>query len=196
MIACLDLEGVLVPEIWIAVAEATRIPELRLTTRDVPDYDLLMRRRIKILREHGVRLKDVQRVIARVSPLSGAKSFLDRLRAECQVIILSDTYYQFATPLMARLGWPTLFCNDLSADRGGFISGYRLRQKDGKKKAVCALRSIGFTVRAAGDSYNDLSMLLAADRGVLFNPPDKIRRENRRLRVTRTYSQLFKALTS
>ncbi|HTL71552.1 MAG TPA: bifunctional phosphoserine phosphatase/homoserine phosphotransferase ThrH [Candidatus Eisenbacteria bacterium] len=195
-VCCLDLEGVLVPEIWINVADRTRVRELRLTTRDIPDYDVLMRRRIKILREKGIRLADIQRVIATMRPLPGAVSFLDRLRSVRQVLILSDTFYEFAGPLMKKLAWPTLFCNFLETDRAGFISGYRLRQPNGKEKAVRGLRSIGFRTVAAGDSFNDLTMLKAADRGVLFRPPDKILKLRLRFPVTRTHGELYRALTS
>lgn len=195
MIICLDLEGVLVPEIWIAVAKETKIAELKLTTRDIPDYDVLMKRRIGILKKEGIKLKDIERVIATIKPLPGARVFLDRLRRDRQVIILSDTFYEFAAPLMKRLGWPTLFCNWLDSDSKGFISGYRLRQIDGKKKSVLALKSLGFVVKAAGDSYNDLSMLKSADKGVFFNPPSKIAAENPSIPVTTTYTQLLKALS-
>jgi phosphoserine/homoserine phosphotransferase len=195
MIVCLDLEGVLVPEIWIAVAKETKVAELRLTTRDIPDYDVLMKRRIGILKKEGIKLRDIQRVIAKIKPLPGAKKFLDRLRLDRQVIILSDTFYEFAGPLMKQLGDPTIFCNRLDADPRGFVSGYRLRQPDGKKKSVLALKSLGFTVKAAGDSYNDLTMLKTADKGVFFNPPDKIAAANPRIPVTKTYDQLFRALS-
>jgi phosphoserine/homoserine phosphotransferase len=195
MICCLDLEGVLVPEIWIAVAKETNVAELKLTTRDIPDYDVLMKRRIRILKKEGIKLKDIQRVIAKIKPLPGAKTFLDRLRADRQVIILSDTFYEFAGPLMKQLGEPTIFCNWLDADSKGFVSGYRLRQPDGKKKAVLALKGLGFAVKAAGDSYTDLSMLKTADKGVFFNPPAKIAADNPSIPVTKTYAQLFKALS-
>ena len=194
MIVCLDLEGVLVPEIWIAVAQKTRIPELRRTTRDEPDYDKLMCFRLALLRERGIKLKDIQNVIAKIKPLPGALAFLNRLRSRAQVIILSDTYYEFAAPLMKQLGWPTLFCNWLRADEKGFIASYHLRQPDGKKKAVESLKKLGFPVHAAGDSYNDLAMLLAADRGVLFKPPDRIVQENPNLPVARNYPDLFTKL--
>jgi phosphoserine/homoserine phosphotransferase len=196
IITCLDLEGVLVPEIWIAVAEKTRIAELRLTTRDLPDYDELMRRRIKILREHGIKLKDVQSVIAGIRPLPGARAFLDSLRAQHQVIVLSDTFYEFAGPLMEKLGFPTIFCNGLETDRKGFISGYRLRQRDGKRKSVLALKSLNFRTHAAGDSYNDVTMLQAAHRGVFFNPPAKIAAQFPKFPVTKSYPALLKALTA
>lgn len=193
-IVCLDLEGVLVPEIWIEVSKRTKVAELSLTTRDIPDYDVLMRRRITILKREGIRLRDIQKVIGTMSPLPGAKAFLDKLRAERQVIILSDTFYEFAGPLMAKLGHPTLFCNFLDTDKRGFVSGYRLRQKNGKEKAVRALRSIGFKIAAAGDSYNDVTMLQAADRGVFFNPPAKIVKEFPKIKVTRRYPELLAAL--
>lgn len=193
-ICCLDLEGVLVPEIWIAVSKKTGVEDLRFTTRDIPDYDVLMQRRLKILRKEGIRLKDIQNVIAKIEPLPGAKVFLDKLRAAHQVVILSDTFEEFAEPLMARLGMPTIFCNSLITDRKGFISGYKLRQKDGKRKAVNALKEIGFTVRAAGDSYNDITMLQSADKGVLFNPPATIRREFPKFKVTTNYKELYMSL--
>ena len=194
MIICLDMEGVLVPEIWIQVARKTKIKELKLTTRDVPDYDVLMKRRLKILKEAGIKLADIQKVIASMKPLPGARKFLDVLRSKRQTIILSDTFYEFAMPLMQKLGHPTLFCNWLETDRAGFIRDYRLRQKDGKTQAVRALRSLGFKVAAAGDSYNDLGMLKAADRGVLFNPPPKIVKEFSQFKVTTNYTALLKAL--
>lgn len=176
-IVCLDLEGVLVPEVWIAVAERFEVAELRLTTRDVADYDELMEHRIRTLRAEGITLADIQQTIGGLAPLSGAREFLDRLREQTQVIILSDTFEQFASPLMRQLGWPTIFCNELFADEDGFISSYRLRQADGKRKAVAALRSIGFEVTAVGDSYNDLSMIRTADAGALFRPPKSITEE-------------------
>lgn len=193
-ICCLDLEGVLVPEIWIKVAEKTRIKELRLTTREIRDYDKLMKYRIGILRDKKIRLKDIQAVIASIKPLPGAKTFLDRLRAEREVIILSDTFYEFANPLMKQLGWPTLFCNYLEVDRKGFISGYHLRIKNGKEHAVRALKKLNFHVKAAGDSYNDLTMIHAADEGILFNPPSVIIKEYPKLPVVRTHSALLKKL--
>lgn len=173
-IVCLDLEGVLVPEIWISFAEKTGIEKLRLTTREVPDYDVLMQGRLGILNEHGLTLKDIQSVIRSISPLSGALDFLNALRSKVQVIILSDTFTEFAQPLMEKLGWPTLFCNSLTVDDAGMITGYTLRQRDGKRKAVEALQSIGFTVFAGGDSYNDLSMIKTADSGALFRAPQRI----------------------
>ncbi len=194
MIICLDLEGVLVPEIWIKVSEKTKIKELRLTTRDIPDYDVLMKRRIQILKENKIKLADIQKVISTIKPLPGAKKFLDGLRARRQVIILSDTFYEFAAPLMKQLGLPTLFCNFLSVDAKGFISGYRLRQQNGKEKAVKALQSIGFKVAAAGDSYNDLTMLGAAERGVLFNPPVTILKDYPQFNAVRSYKELEREL--
>lgn len=194
LITCLDLEGVLVPEVWIAFAEATGIPELRRTTRDEPDYDKLMRGRLAILDERGFKLKDIQDVIATLRPLDGAVECLETLRSRTQVIILSDTFYQFAEPLMRQLGWPTLFCNELVVDPSGRVAGYRLRIPDGKKKAVAALKSLAFTVHAAGDSYNDTTMLTEADRGVLFRCPDKVAEEFPQFRRTREYAELLAAL--
>ncbi len=196
VICCLDLEGVLVPEIWIQVAERTQIKELRLTTRDIPNYDVLMRRRMEILRTHGIKLELIQKVISKMNPLNGAEAFLDRLRMKYQVIILSDTFYEFAMPLIKKLGYPTLFCNKLSTDSEGFISGYHLRQPNGKQKATQALKSIGFEIRAAGDSYNDISMLKTADRGILFNPPKAIAQKYRGFKLAKTYSDLFRLLDS
>jgi phosphoserine / homoserine phosphotransferase len=195
-IYCLDLEGVLVPEIWIGVSKKFRMPSLKLTTREIPDYDKLMKYRIGILKKEGIRLRDIQNVIATLRPLPGAKVFLDRLRKKGQVIILSDTFYEFAGPLMAQLGFPTLFCNQLHTGKSGFISGYTLRQKDGKKKAVKALHKIGFQVAAAGDSYNDLTMLRTADRGVLFNPPESIRKDCKDLPAVFHYKALLEKLVS
>jgi len=188
-IVCLDLEGVLVPEIWIGVAQKTGIEQLRLTTRDVPDYDQLMQYRIGILRDHQLTLGDIQDVIATLQPLSGALEFLDWLRNRTQVIILSDTFSEFARPLMKALHWPTLFCNSLVVDDRNAIISYRLRQQDGKYKAVIALQSIGFSVLAGGDSYNDLAMIKQADRGVLFRAPDRILTENPQLDHTTTYEE-------
>jgi len=193
-IVCLDMEGVLTPEIWIAFSEATGIPELRRTTRDEPDYNQLMRGRMAILDQHGLKLPDIQRVIAGMHPLEGARDFLDRLRAEEQVIILSDTFYQFAAPLLRQLGQPTLFCNDLVVDPEGRVVDYRLRVPDGKRRAVVSLREIGFDVRAGGDSYNDTSMLSAANRGVLFRCPDNVAREFPQFRRTDTYEELRQSL--
>lgn len=192
MLCCLDLEGVLVPEIWIQVAEKTKIKELRLTTRDEPDYDKLMKYRLNILRKQGIKLKDIQNVIQKIKPLTGAKEFLNQLRSRYQVIILSDTFYEFAHPLMKQLGFPTLFCNALSTDKQGFIANYHLRQSNGKEKAVLALKSLGFNVRAAGDSYNDITMLKAADLGILFCPPARIVQEYPEFAVAKNYKQLLK----
>jgi len=195
-IACLDLEGVLVPEVWIRVSRKTGIDALKLTTRDIRDYDELMQYRIKILREHRITLRDIQHVIAGIRPLAGAVSFLERLKTRTQVIILSDTFYEFAAPLMKQLGYPTLFCNALSTDAGGFVKSYRLRQKNGKEKSVHALKKLNFHVRAAGDSYNDVTMLRAADRGILFNPPPAIQKEFPEFPVARDYKSLFGRLTA
>ena len=189
-IACLDLEGVLVPEIWINFAERTGIEELRLTTRDVPDYDALMTRRLSILAEHDLGLSDIQQVIGGMSPLAGAKEFLDWLRERAQVVILSDTFYQFAAPLMRQLGWPTLLCHRLEIGEGGRVSNYHLRQKDGKRQAVRAFQQLNFRVIAAGDSYNDTTMLSEADAGILFRPPDNVIEEFPQFPVARSYDEL------
>ena len=194
MLACLDLEGVLIPEIWIAVAEKTGIKKLRLTTRDIPDYDELMRGRLKILDEHNLKLADIQEVIGTLSPLEGAKEFLDWLKSEFQVIILSDTFYQFAGPLMEKLEHPTLFCNELIVNDDGCVTNYRLRQPDGKTKAVTALKGLNFQVIAAGDSYNDTGMLKVADAGILFRPPDNVVEEFPQFPVTRTYDEFKEKL--
>jgi len=188
--ACLDLEGVLVPEIWINVAEATGIGELRLTTRDIADYDLLMKRRLGILDRHHLRLPDIQAVIGKMAPLEGALEFLGWLRERCQVIILSDTFDQFAHPLMKQLGWPTLFCNTLEVDQSGRITNYHLRLPEQKRQSVTALKSLRFNVVAVGDSYNDTSMLAEAEAGILFRPPDTIIKEFPQFPVTRTYPEL------
>ena len=194
MLACLDLEGVLIPEIWIAVAEKTGIKKLRLTTRDIPDYDELMRGRLKILDEHNLKLADIQEVIGTLSPLEGAKEFLGWLKSEFQVIILSDTFYQFAGPLMEKLEHPTLFCNELIVNEDGCVTNYRLRQPDGKTKAVTALKGLNFQVIAAGDSYNDTGMLKVADAGILFRPPDNVIEEFPQFPVTHTYDEFKKTL--
>jgi len=193
-IVCLDLEGVLVPEIWINVAEKTGIEELRLTTRDISDYDVLMKRRLALLDAHGITLQDIQQVIGTLNPLDGAFDFLRSLRAKTQVIILSDTFEEFAKPLMEKLGWPTIFCNSLSVDADGRIEDYILRQQDGKKKAVAALRSIGFTVLAAGDSYNDVTMIQEADSGILFRAPESIKREYPALHAVENYSDFMQGI--
>jgi phosphoserine/homoserine phosphotransferase len=190
LVACLDLEGVLVPEIWIGVAESTGIAELRRTTRDEPDYDKLMQGRLAILERAGLGIADIQNVIAGIRPLDGAAAFLDWLRARAQVIILSDTFMEFAQPLMAQLGHPALFCNSLTIDDRGRIRGYTLRIADGKRKAVMALKLLNFRVVAAGDSYNDTTMLDEADRGILFRPPDNVITDFPQFPVTRTYDEL------
>ena len=190
MIACLDLEGVLTPEVWINVAASTGIDDLRRTTRDEPDYDKLMRTRLEILDRHGITLPDLQAIIARMGPLDGAADFLDWLRTRYQVIIVSDTFYEFAAPLMAQLRHPCLFCNSLLVDQQGRISGYRLRIPDGKRKAVMALKLLNFHVVAAGDSYNDTTMLTEADVGILFRPPDNVAREFPQFPVTHNYPEL------
>lgn len=190
-VVCLDLEGVLVPEIWIEFAKATKIEELKITTRDEPDYDKLMKYRIGILDRHGLKLADIQRVIGGMDPLPGAKEFIDELKAAAQVIILSDTFTQFAKPLMAKLGYPTLFCNSLKIEQDGRVSGYELRQQDGKRKAVEALKSINMKIFAAGDSFNDLSMIKAADSGALFRAPDAIKKDHPQVPALETYSELL-----
>lgn len=193
-IVCLDLEGVLVPEIWIAFSERTGIPELRRTTRDEPDYDKLMRFRLDLLRRHRLGLPDIQKVIRELGPMPGAKDFLDRLRTRYQVLILSDTFYEFAMPLMAQLGMPTLFCHRLETDANGFLVDYRLRMPDQKRASVRALRSIAFKVIAAGDSYNDTAMLAEAHAGILFHAPDNVIREFPQFAVTNTYDELRAAI--
>jgi phosphoserine/homoserine phosphotransferase len=189
-IVCCDLEGVFVPEIWINVALKTGIDELKLTTRDISDYDVLMKRRLGILKRENLKITDIQNVIAGIDPLEGAPEFLGWLRALTQVIIVSDTFVQFAGPLMKKLGFPTLFCNTLEIGSDGTVEGYNLRQKDGKKKAVSALKSLSYSVIAVGDSYNDISMLKEADRGILFRPPDNVVREFPGLPVTHGYDEL------
>jgi phosphoserine/homoserine phosphotransferase len=196
MIACLDLEGVLVPEIWINVAKTTGIDALKRTTRDEPDYDKLMRDRLRILDQHGLKLRDIQSVIGQMGPLDGAREFLNWLRERAQVIILSDTFYEFAAPLMAQLDYPCLFCNSLVLDEQGRVTDYQLRIRDGKRKAVMALKLLNFTVVAAGDSYNDTTMLAEADAGILFCPPDNVIRDFPQFPVTRTYDELRAAFTS
>jgi phosphoserine/homoserine phosphotransferase len=189
-LACLDLEGVLVPEIWINFAERTGIDELRATTRDIPDYDVLMRRRLDILAQHKLGLPDIQQVIGSLRPLDGAKQCLDWLRERFQVVILSDTFYEFAEPLMRQLDWPTLFCHKLETDAAGRIENYRLRQADSKRKAVEAFHGLNFRVIAAGDSYNDTSMLAEADAGILFCPPQNVIDEFPQFPVATTYAEL------
>jgi phosphoserine / homoserine phosphotransferase len=193
-VVCLDLEGVLVPEIWIAFAERTGIAEFRRTTRDEPDYDKLMRWRIGLLRQHGLKLADIQRVVAGMAPMDGAKAFLDDLRSRYQVVILSDTFYEFADPLMAQLGRPTLFCHRLLVDADGHVADYRLRQPNQKAVAVKALQSLNFTVIAAGDSYNDTGMLAAADAGFFIHPPESIVAQFPQFAVMRSYEELRAAV--
>jgi len=189
-IVCLDLEGVLIPEIWINVATRTGIDELRLTTRDIPDYDELMKKRLAVIAKNGLRLPDIQTVIDSMAPLEGAREFLDWLRERFQVVVLSDTYYEFAGPLMRQLGWPTLFCHQLEVDAEGRIVNYKLRQKDQKRQAVKAFKSLKFRVIAAGDSYNDTAMLAEADAGILFRPPENVVKEFPQYPVTQTYDEL------
>ena len=193
-ITCLDLEGVLVPEIWIAFSEASGIPELKRTTRDDPDYDKLMRWRIGILKEHGLGLKEIQDTIAKIDPLPGAKEFLDQLRAEGQVLILSDTFTQFATPLMKKLGWPTIFCNSLEVAENGEITGFKMRIEKSKLSTVKALQSIGYDTIASGDSYNDLDMILASKAGFLFRSTEKIKADYPDLPAYETYDELLSAI--
>ena len=189
-VICSDLEGVFVPEIWINVAERTGIDELRLTTRDISDYDVLMKRRLSILDANGLKLKDITDVIATMDPLPGARQFLDRLRVRTQVIVVSDTYTEFARPLMEKLGWPTLLCHDLTIDDSGAIAGYNLRQTDGKRKVVQAFKSLNYHVLAMGDSYNDVNMLKEAHRGILFCPPQNVVDEFPQFPVATTYDDL------
>ena len=190
-IVTLDLEGVLVPEIWIAFAEKTGIEQLKLTTRDIPDYDELMTGRLAILNEHGLKLADIQEVIATLAPLEGAKAFLDELRSNAQVVILSDTFLEFAKPLMEQLAWPTIFCHDLEIDAEGRVGNYRLRQPDQKRKAVAAFRSLNYRVIAAGDSYNDTTMLGESDTGFLFRSPDNVKAEFPQFRSAEEYEELM-----
>ena len=193
-ITCLDLEGVLVPEIWIAFAEATNIPELRKTTRDEPDYDKLMKYRIEILKEHGLGLKEIQETISTIDPMPGAKEFLDELRSICQVIIISDTFSQFATPLMKKLDWPTIFCNTLEVAEDGEITGFKMRCEQSKLTTVKALQSIGYDTVASGDSYNDLGMIQASKAGFLFKSTEQINGEHPELPAYETYDELLAAI--
>lgn len=193
-ITCLDLEGVLVPEIWIAFAKATGIPELERTTRDEPDYDKLMKYRINILKEHGLGLKEIQETIATIDPIPGAKEFLDELRSFTQVIIISDTFTQFATPLMEKLGWPTIFCNSLEVADNGEIIGHKMRCEKSKFTTVKALQSIGYDTIAAGDSHNDLGMIQASKAGFLFKSTDKIKAEYPDIPAYETYDELMAAI--
>ena len=195
-IVCLDLEGVLVPEIWIAFSEKTGISELRITTREEPDYDKLMKFRMGILREHGLTLKDIQDVIATIRPLDGAREFLDKVREITQVVILSDTFTEFAKPLMKQLGWPTILCNSLIVDDKNMLTGIRLRQQDGKRKAIDGFRAMNFRTFAAGDSYNDLTMIRKADKGCLFRAPANILEEEPDLRLCTTYDEFFEEIRS
>ena len=187
---CADMEGIFAPEIWINVAEITGIDELRLTTRDISDYDVLMKKRLAILDRHKLTLKDIQAVIATMEPLEGAIEFLNWLRARGQIIIVSDTYVEFAGPLIEKLGWPSLFCNTLTIDSDGMIADYNLRQKDGKQKVVLALQSLNYKVIAIGDSYNDITMLKAAESAILFCPPDNVKQEYGEFPTTFTYEDL------
>lgn len=193
-VVCLDLEGVLVPEIWIAFAEATGIPELKKTTRDEPDYDKLMKYRIAILKEHGLGLKEIQDTIATIDPMEGAKDFLDRLRKITQVIIVSDTFTQFAAPLMAKLGFPTIFCNTLEVADNGEITGFQMRCEKSKYTTVKALQSMGFQTIAAGDSYNDLGMILESKKGFLFRSTEKIKKDYPDLPAFESYEELYNAI--
>ena len=193
-IVTLDLEGVLVPEIWIAFAEKTGIEKLRLTTRDIPDYDVLMQGRLKILDEHKLKLADIQQVIGTLSPLDGAKAFLDELRARTQVIILSDTFEEFAQPLMQQLGWPTILCHRLEVDGTGRIVNYKLRTPEQKQKAVAALKLLNYHVISAGDSFNDTAMLAEADAGFLFHAPDNIKAQFPQFKAVDDYAELLKLI--
>ena len=193
-IVCLDLEGVLVPEIWIAFAEATNIPELKRTTRDEPDYDKLLKYRINILKEHGLGLQEIQDTIATTDPMPGAKEFLDELRSITQTIIISDTFTQFASPLMKKLGWPIIFCNTLEVADNGEITGFKMRCEQSKLTTVKALQSIGFETIASGDSHNDLGMIRASKAGFLFKSPDSIKAENPDLPAFETYEELMAAI--
>ena len=191
---CLDLEGVLVPEIWVAFAEASKIPELKKTTRDEPDYDKLMRWRLSVLKEHGLGLKEIQETIASIDPLPGAKEFLHELRSFAQVIIISDTFTEFAQPLMKKLGWPTIFCNSLVVAEDGEITDYKMRVENSKLTTVRALQSIGFETVASGDSYNDLGMILAGKSGFLFRTTEQIKADYPQIPALETYEELLNAL--
>ncbi len=194
LITCLDLEGVLVPEIWIAFAEASGIPELKRTTRDEPDYNKLMEYRLAILKEHNLGLKEIQETIAKIDPMEGAKEFLDELRSLCQVIIISDTFTQFAAPLMKKLGYPTIFCNTLEVADNGEITGFRMRCEKSKLTTVKALQSIGFETIASGDSYNDLGMIQASKAGFLFKSTEQIKKDHPELPAYETYEELMQAI--
>ena len=195
-IVCSDLEGIFVPEIWINVAEMTGIEELRLTTRDISDYDVLMQHRLRILAENGLALADIQRAIARMEPLSGAAEFLDWLRERTQVVVVSDTYVEFAGPLMKKLRFPTLLCNSLSVDSNGAIDNYILRQKDGKRKVALAFQKLNYKVIAIGDSYNDITMLQTADIGILYRPPENVRNEYNQFPVSSNFEELRSIITA
>ena len=193
-IVCLDLEGVLVPEIWIAFAEESGSPELKRTTRDEPDYDKLMNWRLGILKEHGLGLKEIQETIAKIDPLPGAKEFLDKLRETTQVIIISDTFTQFAAPLMKKLGWPTIFCNTLEVADDGTITGFKMRCEQSKLSTVKALQSVGFETIASGDSHNDLGMIQASKAGFLFRSTEQIKKDYPQLEAFEEYDDLFEAI--
>ena len=193
-ITCLDVEGVLVPEIWIAFAEASGIPELKKTTRDEPDYDKLMKWRLGILKEHGLGLKEIQETIAKIDPMPGAKEFLDELRSMTQVIIISDTFTQFAAPLMKKLGWPTIFCNTLEVADDGTITGFKMRCEQSKLSTVKALQSVGFETIASGDSHNDLGMIQASKAGFLFRSTEQIKKDYPQLEAFEEYDDLFEAI--
>ncbi len=193
-LVCSDLEGIFTPEIWINVAEITGIEELRLTTRDISDYDVLMKKRLAILDQHNLKLDDIQAVIAKMEPVEGAFEFLTWLRTIVPLIIVSDTYVEFAGPLMEKLGQPTLFCNTLSVNGGGSISGYNLRQPDGKKKVALALKSLNYEVIAVGDSYNDITMLQTADHAILYCPPDNVKAQYRQFPTAYSYAELKEQL--
>lgn len=192
-LACLDLEGVLVPEIWIDFAERTGIEALKATTRDIPDYDVLMQQRLNLLRENGLKLQDIQAVISEMQPLEGARDFIDWLRERFQVIILSDTFYQFSAPLMKQLGWPTLFCHQLEVDSAGNVTDYHLRQKNPKQRSVEALHLLNYRVIAAGDSYNDTTMLGSAEVGILFHAPQNVKDEFPQFNAVDTFQDLKQA---
>jgi phosphoserine/homoserine phosphotransferase len=194
-IVCSDLEGVFVPEIWVNVSNHTGIDELKLTTRDISDYNVLMKRRLELLKKYGLTLRDVQNVISLLKPLPGALEFIDWLRSKTQLIVVSDTFSEFADPLMRQLGRPTLFCHHLTTDREGNITDYNLRQENGKKHVVEALQSLNYKVIAIGDSYNDISMLKIADHGILYNPPKSVADENNYLQVVNTYASLKRILS-
>ncbi len=195
-IVCADMEGIFTPEIWINVAERTGIDELKLTTRDISDYDVLMKKRLAILDKNGLKLQDIQAVISTMEPLDGALDFLNWLRSVLQVIIVSDTYVEFAGPLLEKLGWPTLFCNTLTVAADGTISGYILRQKDGKRKVAMGLQNLNYKVIAIGDSYNDITMLTVSEKAILFRPPDNVKSEYPHFPITTTFAGLKREILS